>query len=55
MLASFAEFERATITERSRDGLHRAFKNGKHIGRIPLRLRRRRQMGSSSWKRRPGS
>jgi hypothetical protein len=35
MLASFAEFERATITERSRDGLHRAFKNGKHIGRIP--------------------
>jgi site-specific DNA recombinase len=35
MLASFAEFERATITEFSRDGLHRAFKNGKHIGRIP--------------------
>ena len=35
MLASFAEFERATITERSRDGLHRAFKNGKHIGHIP--------------------
>jgi site-specific DNA recombinase len=35
MLASFAEFERATITQRSRDGLHRAFKNGKHIGRIP--------------------
>jgi site-specific DNA recombinase len=35
MLASFAEFERATITERSRDGLHRAFKEGKHFGRIP--------------------
>lgn len=35
MLASFAEFERATITERSRDGLHRAFKNGKQLGRIP--------------------
>src|SRR5215210_4206332 len=35
MLASFAEFERATITERSRDGLHRAFSNGKQVGRIP--------------------
>jgi site-specific DNA recombinase len=35
MLASFAEFERATITERSRDGLHRAFKNGKQLGCIP--------------------
>ena len=35
MLASFAEFERATITERSRDGLQRAFKNGVHLGRIP--------------------
>jgi site-specific DNA recombinase len=35
MLASFAEFERATIAERSRDGLHRAFKNGKQLGRIP--------------------
>jgi site-specific DNA recombinase len=35
MLASFAEFERATITERSRDGLQRAFKNGRQTGRIP--------------------
>jgi DNA invertase Pin-like site-specific DNA recombinase len=35
MLASFAEFERATITERSRDGLQRAFKNGVQLGRIP--------------------
>ena len=35
MLASFSEFERATITERSRDGLHRAFKNGKQLGCIP--------------------
>ena len=35
MLASFAEFERATITERSRDGLRRAFENGKQFGRIP--------------------
>ena len=36
MLASFSEFERATITERSRDGLHRAFKNGKLLGCIPF-------------------
>lgn len=36
MLASFSEFERATITERSRDGLHRAFKSGKQFGRIPF-------------------
>ena len=41
MLASFAEFERATIVERSRDGLHRAFKNGKQLGRVPGREGRR--------------
>jgi len=35
MLASFAEFERSTIAERSRDGLHRAFKAGAQPGRIP--------------------
>jgi site-specific DNA recombinase len=35
MLASFAEFERATITERSRDGLQRAFEEGKQLGCIP--------------------
>ena len=35
MLASFAEFERSTIAERSRDGLHRAFKGGAQPGRIP--------------------
>jgi site-specific DNA recombinase len=35
MLASFSEFEQATITERSRDGLRRAFKDGRHLGRIP--------------------
>jgi site-specific DNA recombinase len=35
MLASFAEYERATIGERTRAGLHRAFRNGKHAGRIP--------------------
>jgi site-specific DNA recombinase len=35
MLGSFAEFERETIGERTRAGLHRALRNGKHIGRIP--------------------
>lgn len=35
MLASFAEYERETIRERTRAGLHRAFRNGKHAGRIP--------------------
>jgi site-specific DNA recombinase len=35
MLASFAEYERETIAERTRAGLHRAYRNGKHIGRIP--------------------
>jgi site-specific DNA recombinase len=35
MLASFAEYERATIRERTQAGLHRAFRNGKHAGRIP--------------------
>jgi site-specific DNA recombinase len=35
MLASFAEFERGTIRERTRHGLHRAFRKGKHSGRIP--------------------
>jgi site-specific DNA recombinase len=35
-LGSFAEFERASITERSRDGLHRAFEDGRHVGCIPF-------------------
>ena len=35
MLASFAEFERGTIRERTTHGLHRAFRNGKQTGRIP--------------------
>jgi len=35
MLASFAEYERETIRERTKDGLHRAYRNGKHTGRIP--------------------
>jgi site-specific DNA recombinase len=36
MLASFAEFERGTIRERTQHGLHRAFRNGKQTGRIPF-------------------
>src|SRR5918999_3184794 len=35
MLASFAEYERETIRERTRTGLHRALRNGKFPGRIP--------------------
>jgi site-specific DNA recombinase len=35
MLASFAEYERETIRERTQAGLHRALRNGKHLGMIP--------------------
>src|SRR5215207_3248041 len=35
MFASFGEYERASIVERSRDGLQRAFKDGKQLGCIP--------------------
>ena len=34
-----AEFERGTIRERTQHGLHRAFRNGKHSGRIPFGYR----------------
>lgn len=36
MLASFAEYERETIGERTRAGIHRAVRNGKQLGRIPF-------------------
>jgi hypothetical protein len=39
MLASFAEFERASIRERTQAGLHRAFRTGKDAGRIPYGYR----------------
>jgi site-specific DNA recombinase len=39
MLASFAEFERGTIRERTTHGLHRAYRNGKHSGRMPYGYR----------------
>ena len=35
MLASFAEFERASIRERTRDGLHRAYRNGRQTRVVP--------------------
>jgi site-specific DNA recombinase len=35
MLASFAEFERATIAERVGEGVRRSFKSGKRVGCIP--------------------
>src|SRR3712207_2900139 len=46
MLASFAEYERETIGERTRAGLHRAFRNGKHAGRIPYGYRLSADEGS---------
>ncbi len=39
MLASFSEYERETIGERTRAGLHRAYRNGKYMGRIPYAYR----------------
>jgi site-specific DNA recombinase len=35
MLASFAEFERASIRERTQAGQHRALRDGRHMGAIP--------------------
>jgi site-specific DNA recombinase len=35
MLASFAEYDRENIRERTHAGMHRAFRSGKHMGRIP--------------------
>jgi site-specific DNA recombinase len=35
MLASFAEYERGTIRERTQAGRRRAFKNGRQMGAIP--------------------
>jgi site-specific DNA recombinase len=35
MLASFAEYERGTIRERTQAGLHRALRNGMFSGRLP--------------------
>jgi site-specific DNA recombinase len=35
MLASFAEYDRENIAERTRAGLHRSLRNGRHGGTIP--------------------
>ena len=35
MLASFAEYDRESIRERTQAGLHRAWTNGAHMGAIP--------------------
>ncbi len=40
MLASFAEYERGTIRERTQAGLHRALRKGTFLGRIPYGYRR---------------
>ena len=39
MLASFAEYERETIRERTQAGLHRAYRGGKHFGAVPYGYR----------------
>ena len=39
MLASFAEYERETIAERTQAGLHRALRNGRHMGPPPFGYR----------------
>src|SRR5919112_3893850 len=39
MLASFAEYERETIRERTSAGLHRAYRGGKHFGAVPYGYR----------------
>ncbi len=36
MLASFAEYDRENIAERTQAGLHRAFRKGKQLGCIPF-------------------
>jgi site-specific DNA recombinase len=46
MLAGFAEFERATIRERTQDGLHRALRAGKQPDRVPYGYRIGEQSGS---------
>src|SRR5215211_6795322 len=39
MLASFAEYDRENIAERTQAGLHRALRNGRFIGRLPYGYR----------------
>jgi site-specific DNA recombinase len=39
MLGSFAEFERSTIKQRTRDGLHREYREGRYMGRAPFGYR----------------
>jgi site-specific DNA recombinase len=46
MLAGFAEFERASIRERTQDGLHRALRAGKQPGRVPYGYRMGEQPGT---------
>lgn len=45
MLASFAEYERETIGERTRAGLHRAHRKGRHMGPVPLGYRADKEGG----------
>jgi DNA invertase Pin-like site-specific DNA recombinase len=56
MLASFAEYDRENIAERTQAGLRRAFRKGRQLGVIPFGYDVAEPEGaSSSWRRRPGS
>jgi site-specific DNA recombinase len=48
MLAGFAEFERATIRDRTQDGLHRALRAGKQPGRVPYGYRIGEESGNGA-------
>jgi site-specific DNA recombinase len=39
MLGSFAEFEKSNINERTRDGLYRAHRSGRHLAPVPFGYR----------------
>jgi site-specific DNA recombinase len=39
MLGSFAEFEKSNINERTRDGLYRAHRSGRHLAPVPYGYR----------------
>ena len=50
MLGSFAEFERSTIKQRTRDGLYREYRNGHFMGPAPFgyRANERGRLGVAS-------
>jgi site-specific DNA recombinase len=49
VIASFAEFERASIRERTQAGLHRALRNGRFLGASPMATSSPRTEPALSW------